>query len=258
LLQIRELWTYRELLWTLASRDIKVRYKQTLLGMAWAVLQPVIAMAVFTLSLGRLDIPSAGIPYPLFVYTGLVVWFYFAESVRRASESLVENAALVSKIYFPRQLAPLAGCVSPLADLVVGLGILVVLLIRYDADVDWTLVLVPLIVLWAGAAAFAFGLWASALNVRYRDVRHAIPTLVQLGLFITPLVYPLSALSPRVHSLFRLNPMVGVVEAFRDVVLGRGGGAQADYVTSLLVTAAVLISGFIYFHKVERTFADHV
>lgn len=253
-----EIWRHRELLVALTMRDVRVRYKQTALGLAWAVLQPFVAMVVFSVVLnGAAGVQSEpGVPYPIFAYSGLVVWFYFADALNRASRSLVTNNLLVSKVYFPRLIAPISGVVAPLLDFAMAFVILIGLMLFYRVGLSWTLLITPLILLAAVLCAAAFGVWLAALNVEYRDIGYAIPLLLQLWLFLTPVVYPASSVHGVLHVVFALNPMASIVVAFRWAMLGHGSVDLALLVPSLLVLAIVLVAGLLYFRRVERTFAD--
>jgi lipopolysaccharide transport system permease protein len=256
-LDVAELWRYRELVYFLAWRDVKVKYKQTALGIAWAVLQPLLAMAVFAVFLGRLaNVPSDGIPYPLFAYVGLVPWTYFANATTNGSGSLVSNANLISKVYFPRLVIPLAGVIASMVDLAVGLVILIPLLLFFGQAPSIWLLSIPLWAVLAGLTALAVSVWLSALDVQYRDVRYAIPFLIQIWLFATPVVYPASLVPAKYRPLLGLNPVSGVVEGFRWALLGRGDPPGALLLVSVTVFFVTLISGLFYFRRMERQFAD--
>lgn len=256
-IDVRELWRFRELLFFLVWRDVKVRYKQTALGAAWAVLQPVVAMLIFTLVFGRFaDIPSDGVPYAPFVFAGLLAWTYFGQALGTAGMSLVGNANLVTKIYFPRALIPTASVIAPLVDLVVAASALVVLLAWYGITPGLAVLLLPAFVLLAVATALGVGLLLAALTVRYRDVPFALPFLVQVWLFATPVVYPLSIVPEGWRPVFALNPMATVVEGFRWALLDRGSPDIVVVATSISVALALLVGGLVYFTRFERTFAD--
>lgn len=258
-LQLGDVWEFRDLLWVLTSRDVRIRYKQTLLGAGWAILQPFFAMIVFSVFLGRVaGVSSEGFPYPIFAYSGLLIWLYFAEAIKRAGESLVGNSVLVSRVYFPRLIAPLSGVLSPLVDLAVAYLLLIALMFWYSVPIGWTMLLLPVFTLAGVLTAAAFGIWLAALNVEYRDIRHAIPLLVQLWLFMTPVVYPAGLIGPRLRLLYALNPMAGVVQGFRWCILQRGAGVGGMFVVSLAVIALVLTSGLFYFQRVEKRFADAI
>jgi lipopolysaccharide transport system permease protein len=240
----------------LAGRDLRVRYKQTVLGVAWAVLQPLVAAAIFTIVLGRLaSVPSDGLPYVLFVYSGLVIWTYFAGGLEGVSQSLVRDRDLVTRTYFPRILAPSAGTIPGLVDLAVSLVVLSVMMAATGVSPGPELVLLPFWVLTAMLVLLGAGLWLSALNVRYRDVRHTLTFIVQVWFFASPVVYPSSLVEGGWTYVYALNPMVAVIDGFRWSVVGtQAPGAQA--LVSLGVTVALLISGVIYFLRAERRFAD--
>jgi len=255
--ELSELWRYRELIYFLAWRDVKVRYKQTALGIVWALLQPVAAMVIFTVFLGQLaKIPSDGLPYALFAYAGLLPWTYFANATTGASSSLVANSNLISKVYFPRLVIPMATVVAGLVDLAVGGALLVVLLPAFGVVPSARLLLVPLFVALAFITALAVAMWLSALDVQYRDVRYAIPVLVQLWLFATPVVYPASLVPESYRMFLGLNPMAGVIEGFRWSILGTGDPPSGLLLVSAIVVAAILTSGLTYFRRMERGFAD--
>jgi lipopolysaccharide transport system permease protein len=251
-----ELWRYHELGGFLALRDLKVRYKQAVFGAAWAIVQPLAGVVVFTLVFRRLaNVPSDGIPYPLFALSGLAVWTYHASSVTRATQSLVGNAPLVTKVYFPRLLVPLAAVLPGLVDLALSLLTLGVLLVVYQTTPGWAAVTLPLWVVALLATTLGVGLWLSALNVQYRDVNHAITLLVQLWLFVSPVAYPSSMVEGRWRWLYALNPMTGVIDGFRWALV-RGPWPGPDLLLSLAVTAVMLVSGMVYFQRTERRFAD--
>lgn len=256
-LDVGELWRYRELVYFLAWRDVKVRYRQTVLGILWALIQPVVAMVIFTIFLGRLaQVPSDGAPYALFAYTGLLPWTYFASAATGAAGSLVANSNLISKVYFPRLVIPVASVVAGLVDLAIGGALLIVLLFAFGVPPSLRLLLVPAFVALAFITALAIGTWLSALDVQYRDVRYAIPVVVQLWLFATPVVYPASLVPERYRALMGLNPLAGVVEGFRWSLLGTGETPTALVFVSVLVVALILGTGLLYFRRVERGFAD--
>lgn len=255
-LDLKELWAYRELLWVLAARDIKVRYKQTVLGIAWAVLQPVLTMVVFSVIFGRLaNIPSDGYPYPIFVYAALLPWMFFAGAVASAASSVVGSANLVTKIYFPRLIIPLSSIGSGLLDFV--LASIVLLVLMYVYDVAWTvnLLAVPLLVLMLCIVSLGIGTWLAALNVAYRDFRYVVPFMLQLWMFATPVVYPATLVPERFHWLLFLNPMAGIVDGFRAAFLGAPFNSTGLF-ASLAIGLSVFFAGAMYFAKVERRFAD--
>lgn len=254
-----ELWEYRDLLRALVARDVKVRYKQTIFGVAWALLQPLATMVVLSVFLGNLvRMPSEGVPYPVFVYSGLICWLYFADALKRAGESLMLNSALVSKVYFPRLIAPLAGVCSPLIDFVIAFAMLLVLLIWYGIPLTWATLLAPLIVLPLALTAAAFGVWLAALNAEYRDVAVALPVLIQLWLFLSPVIYPVGLVPEPYRLLYGMNPIVGIINTFRWAVLGRGEAQFGLLAISTAVVLLVLLGGLLYFRKVERRFADWI
>jgi lipopolysaccharide transport system permease protein len=258
-LNLGQLWAYRELLYFLIWRDIKVRYKQTLLGAAWAVLQPILTMVVFSVFLGRLArMPSDGIAYPIFVYTALVPWTLFVYGLSQGSNSLVGGANLLKKVYFPRLCMPLAAVLSGVVDFVLSFVILIVMMLYYDLAPSLRILFVPLFVLLALITALAIAVWSSAMNVRYRDVRLVIPFLVQLWFFATPIAYPSSLLSEPWRTLYGLNPMVGVVEGFRWALLGVNTAPGPMVGVSALVGVALLVSGAYYFRRMEQSFSDIV
>jgi ABC-type polysaccharide/polyol phosphate export permease len=253
---VRELWRYRELLGFLALRDIKVRYKQAVFGVAWAVVQPVAAAAVFLLVFHRLaGVPSDGVPYQLFSYVSITLWAYTSTSVTRAAQSLVGNAALVTKVYFPRLAIPIAAVLPGLVDLAVALPLVGVLFVVYGMAPSWAIVTLPVWILALVVIALGVGGWLAALNVQYRDVTHAVTLFVQLWMFLTPVAYPMSLVPEQWRLLYSLNPVAGVLEACRWALLGTPWPGMRLLV-SLLVAAAVLAGGLAYFKRSERRFAD--
>jgi lipopolysaccharide transport system permease protein len=254
-----ELWRYRELLFFLAWRDIQLRYKQTVLGVAWAVIQPLLTMVVFTIFLGILGkIPSDGVPYALFTLVGLLPWQLFAFALTQSSQSLVAEQRLITKVYFPRLLVPLASVASGLADFLIAFVLVLITMACYQIVPTWNLLAVPLLVLFALATALAVGLWLAALNVQYRDVRYAVPFLAQLWLFATPVAYPSSLVPEAYRPFYGLNPMAGVVEGFRWALLGSGGPPASLMCVSALTVLFLLVGGAYYFRRLERAFADIV
>ena len=255
-----EIWAYREVLYFLVWRDIKVRYRQTLMGAAWAIIQPFMTMVVFTVFFGRLaKMPSDGAPYPLFAFAALVPWAFFSNGVTQSANSLVHSGHLITKVYFPRLLVPMGRVLSGLPDL--GLSFLVLLgmvwwygLFELQPRLLW----LPALALLAFLTALGLGLWLSALNVRYRDIQHAVPFLIQLWLFATPIAYPSSLLSGVWRTVYSLNPLVGVVEGFRWALLGSGEAPGLSVAVSSVAAAVLLISGAYVFRRIERTFADIV
>lgn len=253
---LRELWEFRELLYYLVWRSIKVRYKQTALGASWAILQPLLTMLVLSVFLGRLArVPSGGIPYPLFAYAGLVVWTFFTSALSQSTQSIVEQQVMITRVYFPRILLPLSGVVAATVDMLLSLPVLIGLMLVYGFAPSRTAWSIPLFLALAGAAALGIGLWLSALNVRYRDVRYAIPFLIQLWFLSTPVMYPSSLLPGRWRVLYGINPMAGVVEGFRWGLFGTElhGGLL---LVSISIILAALVGGFYYFRRMEANFAD--
>lgn len=257
--KLNELWAYRELLYFLVWRDLKVRYKQTLLGATWALVQPLFTMLVFSLFFGRLaGIPSDGVPYPLFALAALIPWTYFANALGQSSNSLVNSAHLIAKVYFPRLVIPLASILVGLVDLAIASSLFVPMLLYYGITPGWQIIWLPGFVLLAIVTALGVGLWASALNVEYRDVRHVIPFLTQLWMFLTPVVYPSSLVPERWRALYNLNPMSGVVDGFRWALLGAGPPPGLPLLASALAALTLLVTGAFYFRRMEKTFADRV
>ncbi len=254
-----ELWYYRELLVFQALRDIKVRYKQTVLGVAWAILQPVLTMVVFSIFFGNLaKVPSDGMPYPIFAFCALMPWQLFAYALTQSSSSLVENAQVLTKVYFPRLIIPLAAILASLVDFVIAFMVLIGMMVWYGVVPGWAILTVPVFTALAMAAALAVGLWLCTLNVQYRDVKYTIPFLSQFWLFITPVAYPSSIVPPAWQTIYGLNPMVGVVEGFRWALLGNTPPPGPMLMLSTLATAGLLLGGLFYFCRMEKTFADLV
>ena len=258
-LKLRDVWEYRELLYFLVWRDVKVRYKQTALGAAWAILQPVMTMIVFSVFFGRLaKMPSDGVPYPVFAFAALLPWQLFASALSESSNSLVSNQNLITKVYFPRLVIPIAGVLSGLVDFAIAFVILLGLMKYYGIVPTAAIAFLPLFVLFAVVTALAVGLWLSALNVKYRDVRYTIPFLTQLWLFATPVAYPSSLVPEKWRALFGLNPMAGVVEAFRWALLGKAQSPGPLLAVSVAAVVILLVGGLVYFRRTESTFADIV
>jgi lipopolysaccharide transport system permease protein len=254
---VRVFWQYRELLFFLVWRDIKVRYKQTLLGVAWAVIQPFMTMLVFSIFFGALaGLPSDGIPYPLFTYTALLPWQLFAFALTESSNSLVNNQRLIAKIYFPRLVIPVSAALSGLVDFCIAFVVLLAMMLFYGTPLTSRILILPLLVLLAIISALSLGLWLAALNVKYRDVRYVIPFIVQLGFFLTPIAYSASLVPPALRPLYALNPMVGVVEGFRWALLGTTAPAGLLILVSAFVASFLLLGGLLYFRHLEDTFAD--
>lgn len=258
-LNLKELWAYRELLYFLTWRDVKVRYKQTVLGAAWAIIQPLLMMIVFTVFFGKLvGVPSDGSPYPVFAYCALLPWQLFAHALAESSNSLVANERLITKVYFPRLIVPLAAVFGGLIDFAIAFVILLGLMAYYGIFPTVATFTLPLFVLLALLTALGVGLWFSALNVKYRDVRYTITFMTQLWFFATPIVYPSSIVPERWRALYGLNPMAGVVEGFRWALLGKGEGPGLLLAVSVAVVILILVTGLLYFRRMEATFADLV
>jgi lipopolysaccharide transport system permease protein len=258
-LRLRELLEYRELLYFLVWRDIKVRYKQTVLGASWAIIQPFFTMIVFSVFFGKLaKIPSDGVPYPIFSFAALVPWTFFAGSLTNSSNSLVGSSNLIKKVYFPRLAIPIATVLSGLVDFAIAFGMLVAMMIWFDVAPTVHALWVPLFLLLALVTALGVGLWLSAMNVQYRDVKYVVPFLTQFWLFATPVAYPSSLLDDKWRAIYALNPMVGVVEGFRWSLLGTATNPSSIIAVSSTAAVLLLISGAFYFRRMERTFADVV
>jgi lipopolysaccharide transport system permease protein len=254
-----ELWDYRELLYFFVWRDIKVRYKQTAIGAAWAVLQPFLTMLVFSLFFGRLArIPSQGLPYPIFYYSALLPWMYFAGALQNATSTIVENQRLITKVYFPRLVLPFSSVLSGLVDFSISFLMFVVMMFYYRIRPDWALLMLPVFLLLSVLTALGVGLWLSALNAIYRDVRYVVPFLVQFWMFASPVAYPSSLVPAKWRWLYGLNPMAGVIEGFRWSLTGHGNPPGRLMLVSASVVMVVLLSGTAYFQKMETTVADVV
>lgn len=255
----KELWRNRELLYFLTWRDVKVRYKQTVLGAAWAIIQPFLMMVVFSLFFGRLaGVPSDGIPYPVFTFCGLLPWQLFSHALTESSNSLVGNQNLITKVYFPRLVIPMAAVLGGVIDFLIAFAILLLLMLYYGIVPGWAIVTLPGFLLLAIASALGVGLWLSALNVQYRDVRYTINFLVQFWLFATPVAYPSSLIPEKWRALYGLNPMAGVVEGFRWALLGKSDPPGMMLWVSIGVVFVILIGGLYYFRRMEQEFADVV
>jgi lipopolysaccharide transport system permease protein len=258
-LKLREIWEYRELLYFLIWRDIKVRYKQTALGATWAIIQPLMTMVVFSLFFGRLaKIPSDGVPYPIFSFAALVPWTFFANGLTASSNSIVGSSHLITKVYFPRLVAPLASVLPGVVDFALAFVILLGMMLFYGIVPGLAILWLPLFLLLALVTALGIGLWLSALNVEYRDVRFLVPFLTQIWLFATPIAYPSSLLPEPWRTIYGLNPMVGVVEGFRWALLGTNQAPGPMILVSTAAALLILVSGAFYFRRMERTFADIV
>jgi lipopolysaccharide transport system permease protein len=256
---LAELWRYRGLLYFLVWRDVKVRYKQTLLGVAWAVLQPTMTMIVFTIFFGKFaKLPSEGIPYPLFTLAAVLPWQLFASALQASSESLVANQHLISKVYFPRLILPIGAMLASLVDFVFALVVLIAVMIYYRVAPTAMIVVLPGLVILTLVSALAVGVWLSALNVKYRDIRYLIPFVVQLWLFATPVAYSGTIVPQNLRPIWAINPMAPVVEGFRWALLGARAPDTNMVLVSVSVVLAVLVCGLFYFRRTERTFADVV
>jgi lipopolysaccharide transport system permease protein len=253
----QEIWNYRELLYFLTKRDINVRYKQTVLGGLWAVIQPAFTMIVFTLFFGRLTkVPSDGLPYPIFVYAGLLPWTYFANAVTASGNSLVGSANLITKVYFPRIMVPASAALAGLLDFAIAVLLLAFLMVYYQFVPGVGLILFPVLVALTFVCAVSVGLWLSALNVQYRDIRYVIPFLIQIWLFVSPVIYPVSFVNERFRWILAVNPMGGVIHAYRASLLGRQPIDWTLLGISTSVIVFLFLSGLYYFRRMERTFAD--
>lgn len=258
-LKLHELWEYRELLYFLVWRDVKVRYKQTVLGAAWAIIQPFFTMVVFSLFFGKLaKMPSDGIPYPLFSFAALVPWAFFANGLSQASNSLVGSAHLITKVYFPRLVVPISSVISGILDFALAFIVLLGMTLYYGIIPTVNVIWLPFLLFLAFVSALGVGMWFSALNVQFRDVRYVLPFLTQFWMFATPIVYPSSLLPEPWRTVYGLNPMVGVVEGFRWALLGTQTAPGPIVIVSSLASIAILIGGAFYFRRMEKTFADLV
>ncbi len=258
-LDLREVWSYRELLYFLIWRDIKVRYKQTILGAAWAILQPLFTMVVFSIFFGRLaGVPSDGIPYPIFSFAALVPWTFFANGLNQAANSLVGNANLIKKVYFPRLIMPIASALAGIVDFGIAFIVLLGMMFFYGIIPSVNIIWLPVFLLLALITALGVGLWLSAMNVQFRDVRYIAPFLTQFWLYATPVAYPSSMLPEPWRTLYGINPMVGVVEGFRWALLGIKTSPGPMILVSAVAALGILISGAYYFRRMEKTFADVV
>lgn len=258
-LKLKELWSYRELLYFLTWREVKVRYKQTALGAAWAIIQPLFTMLIFSLFFGRLaKMPSDGIPYPLFSLAALIPWTFFANGLTQSSNSLVTNSNLISKVYFPRLVVPLSAVLSGIVDFGISFVLLLAMMAFYHVVPPARVVLVPVFFLMALIISLGVGLWFSALNVEYRDVRYTVPFLTQFWMFATPIAYPSSLLHGPWRAVYALNPMVGVTDGFRWALLGAKTAPGPEIIVSSIAAALILVGGAFYFRLMEKTFADIV
>ena len=266
-LNLKDLWLYRELVYFLIWRDVKVRYKQTALGAAWAIIQPFMTMVVFTIFFGRLaKVPSGDLPYPIFSYTALLPWELFAKALSDAGRSLIQNRNMITKVYFPRLVIPVASVVSGVVDFALAFVVLIGMIIYYNSDLggnygitpNYAVLTLPLFLLLAMITSLGVGLWLSALNVIYRDVNYILPFITQLWLFVTPIAYPSSMIPEKWQLIYALNPMAGVVEGFRWALLGMEPAPGPIVAVSTTIAVIILITGLFYFRRMERTFADLV
>jgi lipopolysaccharide transport system permease protein len=255
--ELRELWQYRELCFFMAWRDIKLRYKQTALGIAWAVLQPLLTMAIFLVLFDRIaKIPTDGLPSPLFYYTALVPWIYFSTTLSLCGTSLVSNSDLLTKVYFPRRILPIATTLSGLVDFGISALLIIGLLVYYQISPDVHVLLWPAVTILLGLLTYGLGLFVAALTVKYRDVKYAIPFIIQLGLFVTPIIYPASMVPDKWRLLVVLNPLTGIIEAFRSAVIPARPMQWDLLVCSIMMTGLIVLVGELYFKKTEKFFAD--
>jgi lipopolysaccharide transport system permease protein len=257
-LNLRDLWQYRDLLYILTMRDIKVRYKQTLLGALWAIIQPLFTMLIFSLLFGRLaNMPSDGIPYPIFAFAALLPWTFFSNAVTNSGNSLIGNSNLITKVYFPRMVIPMASVASGLIDFAIAFGLLILLMLYYGIGFSTSLLMLPVLVVMTALLAIGLGMLMSALNVKYRDIRHALPFLIQLGMFASPIIYPLSLVPEKWQWLMLLNPLAGQIEGYRSAFFGKPFNWLALSISAIL-TFAILIYAAYNFRRMEKTFADLV
>lgn len=258
-LRLREVWAYRELLYFLVWRDVKVRYKQTAIGVIWVILQPLLTMIVFTLFFGRLaKLPSQGLPYPVFYFAALVPWMYFATSLSTATNVVVENQRVITKVFFPRLILPIAAVLSGLVDFAIGFVVLLVFVFAYHIHPSALALWLPFFLLLAILTALGVGLWMSALNALYRDVRYVMPFVVQFWMFASPVAYPSTLVPERWRWLYGLNPMAGVIDGFRWALTGRGEAPGVPLLISSLAVGAVLFGGLLFFQRMESAMADRV
>ena len=257
-LNLNDLWQYRDLLYILTLRDIKVRYKQTVLGVLWAVIQPLFMMIIFTAFFGRLaGIPSDGIPYPLFVYAGLLPWIFFSNALNSSGNSLVGNSSLITKVYFPRMIIPISAVASGLIDVLISFGLLLLLMFYYGIGLSPNIIMLPILTLLTAFLAIDVGMWMSALNVKYRDIRYALPFLIQLWMFATPIIYPSSLIPDNWRWLVILNPLTGLIEGYRSTIFGTPFDFVSLGVSIFIIFAALIYSAYT-FRQMERGFADIV
>lgn len=253
---LRDLWRYRDLFYILTMRDIKVRYKQTALGAAWAIIQPLFTMLIFTLFFGRLaKVPSDGIPYPIFAYAALLPWTFFSNAVTNSGNSLVGNANLITKVYFPRMIIPISSVASGLLDFAIAFGLLIILMFYYSVSLSINILILPVLVILTSLLAIGVGMWMSALNVKYRDIRYALPFLIQLGMFATPIIYPSSLIPEKWRWLMAFNPLAGQIEAYRSAFFGTPFNWFALGISAIITLAILFYSAFM-FKRMEKSFAD--
>lgn len=258
-LNLRELWLYRELIFFMTWRDLKVRYKQTLLGASWAILQPFLTMVVFSIFFGNLaKVPSDGVPYPIFSYTALVPWILFSKALQDASRSLVANSHMITKVYFPRMILPLSSVMAGVVDFLIAFVVLLGMMVFFNIFPTVNVWVLPLFILLALVTAIGVGLWLSALNVLFRDINYILPFLTQFWMYLTPVAYPSSMIPSEWQVIYALNPMTGVVEGFRWALLGTGQPPGIMTLVSSIAAVVLLISGMFYFKRMERLFADMV
>jgi lipopolysaccharide transport system permease protein len=258
-LRLRELWDYRELLYFFTWRELKVRYKQTAIGIGWVILQPLVLMIVFTLFFGRFaHLPSDNLPGPLFYYSGLVPWTYFSRAAANATSSVVQNHTVITKVYFPRLLLPISAIFAGILDLAISIAFLVGLMVYYGVTPRLTIVFVPVVILLAATSALAVGMWFSALNAIYRDAGYATLFIVQIGLFVSPVAYPASLVPERWRSLYMLNPMASAIESFRWALFGRGTAPGVSLLVTFVAVVVLLLAGTLYFRRLEGTMIDVV
>jgi lipopolysaccharide transport system permease protein len=256
-LEIEAVWRFRELLVVLMKRDVQVLYRQAVLGVAWAIIQPVFAVVIFTIVFGYFArIPTNGIPYSVFAFAGVLTWTYFSEAVRRSATGLVTDSELVRKVYFPRLIIPLTGVISPLIEFAIGCVILLVLMLWYGIAFSWHLLAIPPLLFVTGLLAMAVGLWLGPLNVRFRDVKHTLPFLLQVWMYASPIVYPLSMVPKEWQGVYAMNPMVGVIDGFRWAIFGGGELHVLALSISLVVIGVLLACGLMFFKRMEASFAD--
>jgi len=258
-LNLRDLWLYRELIFFMTWRDLKVRYKQTVLGVGWAIFQPFLTMVVFSIFFGNLaDVPSDGVPYPIFSYTALIPWTLFSKALQDASRSLVANSHMITKVYFPRIILPISSVSAGVVDFLIAFVVLLGMMFYFNITPTVNIWMLPLYLLLALITAIAVGLWLSALNVLYRDINYILPFLTQFWMYLTPIAYPSSMVPEQWQAIYAINPMTGVVEGFRWALLGTGQPPGLMTLVSAIVAVLLLISGMFYFKRMERLFADRV